>query len=94
MSHQPFAKPSVVLREEFDDYALLYNPDKIEVFCLNPVGVFLWKRFDGNHSFEDLLTELRSSCNNVPEDAGEHLRAFIEDLAKRELIDVKPGQGA
>jgi len=73
---------------------LLYNPDKNEVFCLNPVGVFLWKRFDGRHSTEDLIGELRSSCKDLPEDAGEHLRAFIGDLEKRGLINAIAGQGA
>jgi SynChlorMet cassette protein ScmD len=94
MSHQPLANSSVVLREEFDDCALLYNPDKIEVFCLNQVGVFLWKRFDGRHSIEDILKELRSGCSDVPEDVDEHLRSFIEDLAQRGLINASAGQGA
>jgi SynChlorMet cassette protein ScmD len=93
MSHQPLANPSIVLREEFDDYALLYNPDKTEVFCLNPVGVFLWKRLDGRHSIEDLLKELRSGCKDLPEAAGEDLKAFIDDLSQRGLINASAGQG-
>jgi SynChlorMet cassette protein ScmD len=94
MSCKPTANPSVVLREEFDDYALLYDPDRIEVFCLNPVGVFLWKRLDGRHSTEDILGELRSGCNNVPPEADEHLREFIGDLAKHGLISADESQGA
>ena len=94
MSDKPIVNPSVVLREEFDDYALLYDPGKIEVFCLNPVGVFLWKRFDGHHSLEEILDDLRSGCNNVPPDAGDHLREFVDDLEKRGLIREGIGQGA
>jgi SynChlorMet cassette protein ScmD len=94
MSDKPIANPSVVLREEFDDYALLYDPDKIEVFCLNPVGVFLWKRFDGRHGVKDILSELRSGCNNVPPEAEDHLRAFIDELGQRGLIHTGTGQGA
>ena len=94
MSEKPLANPQVVLREEFDEYALLYDPDKIEVFCLNPVGVFLWKRFDGGHSLEEIFSDLRSGCDNVPPDALDHLREFVDDLEKRGLICAGTGQGA
>ncbi len=94
MSYKPQANPSVVLREEYDDYAMLYDPDKVEVFCLNPVGVFLWKLFDGRHSVQEIMDELRSRCGNVPAEANDHLREFISDLAKRGLISTDESQGA
>lgn len=94
MSYKPVANHSVVLREEFDDSALLYDPDRLQVYCLNPVGVFLWKRLDGRHSVEDILAELQSGCNNVPALADEHLREFIGVLAKRGLISADESRGA
>jgi Coenzyme PQQ synthesis protein D (PqqD). len=86
MIEKPVANPSIVLREEFDDYALLYNPDSVEVFCLNPVGVFIWKQFDGQHTEEDILGNLRSHCVTVPETAGDDIREFIAELSGRGLI--------
>jgi SynChlorMet cassette protein ScmD len=94
MSEKPLANPTVVLREEFDDYALLYDPDKIEVFCLNPVGVYLWKRFDGRHSLSEILSDLKSGCNNVPPEADQDLRVFVDVLEKRGLVREGAGQGA
>ncbi len=88
MMERPVANPAVVLREEFDDYALLYNPDSIEVFCLNPVGVHIWKQFDGRHTVEDIVIELSTRCNNVPEGADQHLKEFIADLSKRGLVTI------
>ncbi len=94
MTDKPVANPSVVLREEFDDYALLYNPDSVEVYCLNPVGVKIWKQFDGQHTVDDILKDLQTSVNNVPGEACEHLKEFIADLAKRGLISSQTAQGA
>ena len=49
MSHnnKPVANPLVVLREEFDDWAVLFDPDTGNAFGLSPVGVFVWKLLDG-----------------------------------------------
>ena len=53
--NKPAANPLIVLREEFEDSAILYNPDSGSTFGLNPLGVFIWKRLDGHHSEEDDL---------------------------------------
>ncbi|RPJ51839.1 MAG: SynChlorMet cassette protein ScmD, partial [Acidobacteria bacterium] len=44
---RPIANPTVVLREEFDDWAVLFNPDTAAAVGTNPVGVAVWKRMDG-----------------------------------------------
>ena len=45
MSHtdKPIANPLIVLREEFDDWAILFDPDSGDAFGLNPIGVHIWK---------------------------------------------------
>ena len=45
---KPIANPLVVLREEFDDWAILFDPDTGNAFGLNPTGVYLWKLLDGS----------------------------------------------
>ena len=79
------ANPLLVLREEFDDWAVLFDPDTGDSFGLNPVSVFIFKRFDGTHSLEDIMKELRVECKNAPDDAEKYVRAFIEDLINRGL---------
>ena len=51
-TEKPTANPDVVLREEFDDWAILFNPDTGRGFGLNPTGVYLWKIFDGKSTTE------------------------------------------
>ena len=73
----PIANPLIVLREEFDDWAILFDPDTGNAFGLNPTGVFIWKHLDGKHGMEDIIKKLRDEAEDVPEDAGEHARQFI-----------------
>ena len=82
-SKKPIANPYVVLREEFDDWAILFNPDADlghNGFGLNPTGVYLWKLLDGEHSIDDMLKGLSRDSEKVPQEAGEHLVAFVEEL--------------
>lgn len=82
---KPMANPSVILREEFDDWAVLFDPDTAEGFALNPVGVLIWKQLDGTHTLDDIVTAVRSSCEDVPDDVVAHCRSFVEDLVKQGL---------
>ena len=79
-SKKPVANPLVVLREEFDDWAILFEPDTGHAFGINPVSVFIWKRLDGRHTIEDISRELRENCKNMPEEAGDHVKDLIQDL--------------
>ena len=54
-TEKPIANPLIVLREEFDDWAILFDPDSGDAFGLNPIGVHIWKRLDGNHAVKDIL---------------------------------------
>jgi len=82
---KPIASPLVVLREEFDDWAILFDPDSGNALGINPVGVFIWKLLDGKHSIEDILVELSKNCEDVPAEAEVHVRDFIQDLVKHGL---------
>jgi SynChlorMet cassette protein ScmD len=82
---KPIANPVVVLREEFDDWAVLFDPDSGNAFGLSPTGVYLWKHLDGRHSIDDMLTALRGDAHDVPQEAGEHLAAFVEELTQNGL---------
>lgn len=78
--------PLVVLREEFDNWAVLFDPDTGESFAVDPVGVFIWKSLDGHHTLEDIMIELRQKFEQVPEEAQEHCMEFLDDLIKRGFI--------
>ncbi|MCP4754445.1 MAG: SynChlorMet cassette protein ScmD [Proteobacteria bacterium] len=79
------ANPLVILREEFDDWAVLFDPDSGKGCGLNPVGVYIWKRLDGKHTVEAIVKALRVDCNNVPDNADNYVNTFVADLLERGL---------
>jgi len=86
ISDKPIANPLIVLREEFDDWAILFDPDTGDGFGLNPVSVFIWKRLDGKHTPQDILSELLETCEDVPENAEQEIQDFIEELEKKGYV--------
>jgi len=92
---RPIRNPFVILREEFDDWAVLFDPDTGSGFGLNPTGVYLWKLFDGQHTIDTLLELVQSQAENVPEEAREHIREireFVDALAREGLVGPDSNQ--
>ena len=83
---RPLANPIVVLREEFDDWAILFNPDTAAAVGINPVGVAVWKRMDGKKSLKEIVLEIKTSFEDAPEAALEEITAFVHDLAERGYV--------
>ena len=78
---RPIANPIVVLREEFDDWAVLFNPDTADAVGTNPVGVAVWKRMDGKRSIGDIVSEIKNSFGDTPDAAFKEIDAFVNTLA-------------
>jgi SynChlorMet cassette protein ScmD len=92
-ARNPVANPLIVLREEFDDWAILFDPDTGNAFGLNPTGVFIWKLLDGKHDTDAIIRRLREEADEVPEDAIEHARQFIASLEQQGLVGYEVEQG-
>lgn len=82
----PIANPMMVLREEFDDWAVVFNPDNGQAFGLNPTSVFIWKQLDGKNSITDIVNKVKENCNNVPAEVEDHVNKFIEQLTEQGLV--------
>lgn len=90
---KPLANPSIILREEFDDWAVLFDPDTGKAFGVNPIGVFVWKHLDEKHTVADIVEALQTQCDDTPEEAEEDISNFIEDLIKRGYAGFSVNQG-
>ena len=85
-SKNPIANPIVVLRKEFDDWAVLFNPDTAEAVGVNPVGVAIWEKLDGRNTIEDITLQINQAFADVPGSAAEEIQNFVKDLTKRGFI--------
>ena len=90
---RPIANPVVVLREEFDDWAVLFNPDTAGAMGTNPVGVAVWKRMDGKRSIADIVAEIRNSFGDTPDATPEEIAAFVDALAENGFAGLELGSG-
>ncbi len=85
MNDKPVANPLIVLRVEFDDWGILFDPDTGDGFTVNPVGVFIWRKLDGKNTVKDIVEALKKECEEVPDDVEAHCNEFIEEIVKRGL---------
>jgi SynChlorMet cassette protein ScmD len=77
--------PLVVLREEFDDWAILFDPDTGNAFGINPIGVMIWKLLDGRHSLEEITEKIREAAEEIPADMTDHVRDFVRAAVEHGL---------
>ncbi|UCG12594.1 MAG: SynChlorMet cassette protein ScmD [Deltaproteobacteria bacterium] len=86
LSNKPVANPVVVLREEFDDWAVLFNPDTAEAVGTNPVGVAIWKLMDGKRSLQEIVKEIEDRFADVPDAAIDEVAAFVSRLVESGFV--------
>jgi SynChlorMet cassette protein ScmD len=82
----PIPNPVAVLREEFDDWAVLFNPDNGEAVGINPVGVAVWKLMDGQRSVEEIIGQISDQFDKVPSTVGEEVRAFLTQMTEQGFV--------
>ena len=80
---KPIANPLLVFREEFDDWAVLFDPDTGDAFGLNPISAFIWKCLDGKHTIQDISNKLQEECEHVPEHAEKDIAEFVAALISK-----------
>lgn len=86
---KPIANPNVVLREEFDDWAVLFNPDTAAAVGTNPVGVAVWKMMDGRRSIEDIVSKIKNSFEDTPDAALKEIIAFVNRLDENGFVGLE-----
>ena len=86
----PAVDPQAILNEEFDDWALLFQPLTGETVGLDPVGVLTWKMIDGRRSGEEIAAALATRFEDAPPSVREDTLAFLEKLYRRLFIRIEP----
>lgn len=85
---KPVAFPEVVLREEFDDWVILFQPLTGETMGTGPVGVAIWKLLDGRRTLAEIATAVAALCADAPaaDAVLADTLAFAGDLHRRLFI--------
>lgn len=77
----PIANPAVVLREEFDNWGILFNPDTGKAIGINSIGAYIWKKLDGR-KIDDVIKSINNEFSDIPESVDQEVVSFIESLVK------------
>lgn len=89
MSEKLKVNPDIVLREEYDDWAVLFDPDSGKTNGISPTGAFIWKRLNGTLTKKEILQQLAGECDaGIPEEAAGHYDEFITALRKKGYLSV------
>jgi len=83
------ANPQVVLREEFENSAVLFDPETGSIYGLNPIGVIVWKHLDGLHTIDDIAHIVCEKADAVPADAASHIENFFKAAIELGLAGFK-----
>jgi len=86
---KPIVNPVVVLRKEFDEWAVLFNPDTAEAAGINPVGVAIWELLDQQIDIHEIADTIRQDFADVPGSATEEIETFINDLVERGFLGAE-----
>lgn len=86
---KPVANPTVVLREEFDDWAVLFNPDTADAIGTNPVGVAVWKQLDGKKEISQIVSEIKNNFDECPETITNEISDFIKKLSEKGFVGTE-----
>lgn len=70
----------VVLREDFDDTAVLFHPLTCEALCLNPVGVAIWNALDGRRTLAEVAASVAAQCDDAPPTVLSDTVSFVTQL--------------
>lgn len=74
--------PDVILRDEDEDGALLFNPDTNQVLVLNATAVCVWKQCDGTRDVPALIAAVKTEFEAVPEATVEaDVETFVTRMA-------------
>ncbi len=91
MEKIPLKNPNIVIREEFDDWALLFDPDTGRVFGINPTGVMVWKHMDGTRSLEKISRYIAHTFDKDYTEIIKDISDFLDRLIQNNFISFKEG---
>ena len=83
------ANPKVVFRDDFDDYAILFNPETGLAFGVNPVGALIWKILRSEVDFKNLTHQVTEACSEVPDDVEIQVREFVSTMLDQGLVGTR-----
>ncbi|MBF0285302.1 MAG: PqqD family protein [Magnetococcales bacterium] len=88
--HRVVRRSSHVLVTEVDGEVVMMSPDRGLYFGLQGSGGAIWRLLEQPITVESLLARLKEHYTGDPEEMRRETLAFLEELAKHELLERLP----
>ena len=72
--------PMVILREDFDDWAILFNGENGQGYGLNPISVFVWKCLEQERTLDQVIEQVREAHSDIPSTVEQDVQDFVTSL--------------
>jgi len=86
----PFVNPIVIVREDFDDAAILFHPHLGAAIPATGVALDLWRALDGRRTIAEIADALSAQYDQSPRVVLEDALAFTQDLYRRLFVLTEP----
>jgi hypothetical protein len=82
METRLMVNPNLVLREEGDEGALLYDPDTGAVRILNLTAVAVWKLLEAERTASEVIRALKEQFEGLDGEAEEQVLQMVRELQR------------
>jgi hypothetical protein len=84
-------KEQMVLREEFDDWAILFDPDTGRAMGISPTGATIWKCLasDAKLDVQAIAGTLREEYDGIPDTVDTEILEFIDSVRKHGYVEER-----
>ncbi|MBI5958807.1 MAG: PqqD family peptide modification chaperone [Chloroflexi bacterium] len=87
MSTKLVRNPDIVIREENEHGALMFNPDTNQIKLLNNMAITIFRLCDGSHDIPAIIKTIKESYDQVPADlVDEHVTLFVDYMLKNQMV--------
>ena len=88
----PKRKDDIQIQDLPDGSALLYDTESATAFPINESAAVAWRICDGEHSVDDITSELGARFEADRETISADLSKLLEDLQSRGLLESPPAE--
>ena len=79
--------PLIIFREDFENSAVLFNPEDGKILGLNRTGAFIWRSLAEGKDTPEIVAALTEACSgNVPETIANDVENYLARLKERGLV--------
>ncbi len=81
-----YISPNLVLREESDDWGVLFDPDTGNSVALNPVAISMFKAMQQTQDMHSIISIIHKEYEEVPASLNQDIIDLIETLTEGGFI--------